>query len=72
MFDEYYETLHTEEDKEPPVWSELITFQYFKSAYDDEEYVTNLDGECCDPEALEARRQQEPQRHPKIPVQEKE
>ena len=34
VFDEYFDTLHVVEDKEPPVWSELITFQSFKIVYD--------------------------------------
>ena len=71
LFDDYFETVRAVEDKEPPVWSELITFQYFKSAYDDEYYVPNLDDGWLYPSDLEDRRYQESQRHPKIPVQEK-
>ena len=36
VFDEYFETVYTVEDQEPPVWSEFITFQSFNSAYNDE------------------------------------
>ena len=72
VFDDYFETVHTGEDQEPPVWSELITFQYLRSEYDDEYYVTNLSYEWLEPEALEARRHQEAQRNPNIPGQEEE
>ena len=44
-FYEYFETVHAGEDQEPTVWSELITLKYFKSAYYDEDYVSNLSGE---------------------------
>ena len=70
MFDDYFETVHAGEDQEPSVWSELTTFQSFKSAYDDEDYVPNLTDKWLDPSALEAIRHQEDQRHPNIPVQE--
>ena len=60
------------EDQEPSVWSELITFKYFKSAYDDEEYVPNLADEWLEPSALEYISHQEDHRHPKITVQEEE
>ena len=36
VFDEYIETVHVIEDQEPPVWSELITFQSLNVSYDDE------------------------------------
>ena len=36
VFDDYFYTVHTVEDREPPVWSELVTFQSFKCVYDDE------------------------------------
>ena len=68
VFDDYYDTVHAEKDQEPPIWSELITFQYFNIAYDDYQYVSNLDDEWLDPEYLLSRRHQESQRHPKIPV----
>ena len=42
VFDDYFETVHVGYDQEPPVWSELITFQYVESVYDDEDYVTSL------------------------------
>ena len=72
LYDEYFETVRAGEDQEPPVWSELITFQSLNSAYDDEEYVPNLSGGWLDPAALEARRHQGSHRHPNIPVQEEE
>ena len=43
VFDDYFETVHAGEDQEPQFWSELITFKSWKSAYDDEDYVPNLD-----------------------------
>ena len=54
------------------MWSELITFQSFNSAYNDEEYVTSLADEWLDPAYLESRSHKEVQRHAKIPVQEEE
>ena len=56
VFDDYFETVHAGEDKEPPVWSEFITFQFFNNAYYDEDYVPNLAGEWLNPEYMEARR----------------
>ena len=41
VFGEYFETVHVGEDQEPLACSELITFQSFKIAYDDEDYVPN-------------------------------
>ena len=69
LCDEYFETVHAGEDQKPLVWSELITFQYFKSEYDDKEYVPNIDEECLDPAALEYISHQESHRQPKIPFQ---
>ena len=46
VFDKYFETIYIGEDKESPVWSELITFKSFKSSYDDEEYVPSIEDEC--------------------------
>ena len=56
VFDDYFETLHAGEYQEPPVWSEFITFQSFKSAYDDEDYVPELADEWLEPADLESRR----------------
>ena len=50
----------------------MITFQYFKIAYDDKGYVSNLADKWLETVALEIRRHQESQRHPNIPVQEEE
>ena len=52
-FYDYFETVHAREDQENSVWSESITFQYFKSAYDDEEYAPNLADEWLETSALE-------------------
>ena len=46
VFDDYFENFRVGEDQEPPVWSELITFKSFKSAYDDDGYVPNLSFGC--------------------------
>ena len=70
VFDDYFETLHSSEYQEPPVWLELTTFQSFKISYDDEYYVPNLADDLLEPVALESRRHKKLQRHPNIPVQE--
>ena len=67
VFDEYFETVHVGEDKKLPVWSELITLQYFKSAYDDKYHVPKLTDDWLDPEALEAIRHQESLELPQYP-----
>ena len=70
VFDDYFETFHSSEYQEPPVWPELTTFQSFKISYDDEYYVPNLADDLLEPVALESRRHKKLQRHPNIPVQE--
>ena len=55
VFDQYFETVNPEEYLKTPFWSELITFNYFNSAYDDEEYGPKLSDEWLYPEALEYR-----------------
>ena len=58
VFDDYFETVNALEDQEPRVWSELITFKSFKSAYDGEDYLPNLDDEWLDTEDTESRSHQ--------------
>ena len=52
VFDDYFETLYVGQYQETPVCSRMTTFQSFKSAYDDEDYVPNLVDEWLDPAAL--------------------
>jgi hypothetical protein len=59
VFDDYFETVHSDEGEEPAIWSELITFQAFRSDYDDEDYVPELSDEWLNPDALRDRQQQQ-------------
>ena len=72
LFDECFETVHTGYYQEPQFCPELITFQSFKSVYDDEDYFPNLVDEWLEPESLEVIRYQGAHMYPKIPVQEEE
>ena len=64
--------MHAGEDQEPSVWSELTTFQSFKSAYDDEDSLPNITDEWLDPAAMISRMHEIDQRKPKISVQDEE
>ena len=42
IYDDFFETVHCEEDQQPLRWNELITFNSFKSDYDDEENIFEI------------------------------
>jgi hypothetical protein len=58
VYDDYFETVHAT-DTEPAVWKELVSFQTFRSEYDDEDYVPELGDEWLSTEEKIARRERE-------------
>jgi hypothetical protein len=50
VFDDYFERVFSDEGQEQAIWAELITFQTFRSDYDDEDYVPELSNEWLNPE----------------------
>jgi hypothetical protein len=59
VFDDYFKTVHTYKGQEPTIWAELMTFQTFRSDYDDEAYVPVLSDEWLKPDTLKARQLQQ-------------
>ena len=58
VYDDFFETVHAEDDQAPSSWPELLQFQTFRSEYDDEDFVPELTDEWVDESTLESRRQQ--------------
>jgi hypothetical protein len=55
VYDDFFETVHSEEGQEPEKWGELLEFGRFKSDYDDEDYVPELSDEWLNPDDLRDR-----------------
>ena len=55
MYDSNFETVNSNSDDPPDIWTELITFSSFRSDYDDEDYVPELDREWLTDEEIHQR-----------------
>ena len=62
VYDDFFETVHAEDDQAPSSWPELLQFQTFRSEYDDEDFVPELSDEWVDESTLESRRRQRMER----------
>ena len=65
VFDNYFETVHSSNEDEPLEWSELLTFNRFKSDYDEDGFVPELDKEWLSIEEQEERMKREENRKEK-------
>ena len=48
VFDDNFETVRSDEDNQPLIWEELVTFNTLKSNYDDYKYLPELIKEWLD------------------------
>ena len=55
VYDDFFETVHSDEALEPKEWGELLEFSRFKSDYDEEAAVPELADEWMAPDDLHAR-----------------
>jgi len=55
VYDDFYETVHSNEDEPPAEWSELFTLNRFNVEYEDEGYIPELANEWKSPEELQAQ-----------------
>ncbi|MGH3053412.1 MAG: reverse transcriptase domain-containing protein [Gaiellaceae bacterium] len=59
VYDDFFETVHSDHDKEPKEWKELLQFSRFKSDFDDADYVPQLADEWLSDEEVAQKRQDE-------------
>lgn len=57
IFDDDFETVRTEEDLQPLIWEELVTFNSFRSTFDDYSFVPAMGKYWLDEEELSNRLQ---------------
>ena len=59
VYDDYFETVHASQDKEPEVWPKLIVFQSFRSDIeeDDENFKYELEDQWLSEEELYQQRE---------------
>ena len=55
VYDDNYETVHSDEDSQPLLWEEMLSTSAFRSDYDPESEVPDLHDEWMDPEELRKR-----------------
>jgi hypothetical protein len=55
MFDDYFDTVHSESSTPPLVWEELLHFNNFPSHFDDPSYTPQLDNEWLTNEEIVQR-----------------
>ena len=59
VHDSWFETVTASEGEQPSVWEELVTFQTFRSEYDDDAYVPRLTDEWLSREEIVERDRQQ-------------
>ncbi len=57
IYDDFYETVHSNEDEPPAEWHELFTLNRFNIEYEDEGYIPELANKWKSPEELQAQQQ---------------
>ena len=62
VYDDYFETVHADENEVPPQWDEFLTLQSRPAEYDDVDYMPDLSDEWVDDATLQARRQRRMER----------
>ena len=67
VFDDFFETVHSHYMTPPPVWEEILHFNYFANDFDDPSYTSQLDDEWLTQEELAQRRQVEKPASQKAP-----
>lgn len=55
VYDDFFETVHSDAEREPKEWSELLQFSRFQSDYDEEANVPELEDEWVSPDELHSR-----------------
>ena len=55
VYDDFFETVHSDEGQEPSEWPDLLAFSRFQSDFDSEDYLPELDDEWLNPEELQER-----------------
>ena len=58
VYDDFFETVHSGPDQEPPAWEHLVTFERFRNELDPDD-DTALSDDWLSPEELHDRRQQQ-------------
>ena len=43
VYDSYFEMVNSNNENPPEIWTELITLNYFRLKYNDEDYILELD-----------------------------
>ena len=43
VYDSYFDMVNSNNEKPPEIWTELITLNYFRLKYNDEDYILELD-----------------------------
>lgn len=55
VYDDFFETVHCDSDKQPLIWQELVVFNFFKSDFDQEFNLPDLGDEWLDEEELKEK-----------------
>lgn len=59
VYDDFFETVHADDQLQPTEWEDLLVFQSFRSDIDEEEEIPNLPDEWLNPDELKARTQEQ-------------
>lgn len=67
VYDDFFETVHSDEDQEPKEWLELVTLNRFQSDIDSDDYIPDLPDEWLNPQERQEREAAPPAAGPPQP-----